>query len=158
MSIGKKHSFIAAFLLVGFSINTLMGFACSVGVDMGYNSRHHAHTDATVADRAHEGKHDHHAVTTTPHSHKQKVAEQEQPCSSKDDCCGDTVRKFEQLDKSVPKPPGLVHPVFLTTFVAAYYHLPLFLQEGVVKDIRQFVRSYHPPIPDIRLAIQSFQI
>lgn len=31
----------ALFLLVTFSMNTVVGFACSMGVDMGFNSHHH---------------------------------------------------------------------------------------------------------------------
>ena len=40
----KKNSSIqlkAAFLLIVFALNTVLGFACSMGLDMGYNKSHH---------------------------------------------------------------------------------------------------------------------
>ena len=37
----------AAFALIVFSLNTVVGFACFAGLDMGYNSTHHAVPAAT---------------------------------------------------------------------------------------------------------------
>ena len=36
-----NYKIVAAFLLLVFSLNTIAGFACSVGIDLGYNSKHH---------------------------------------------------------------------------------------------------------------------
>src|SRR5689334_8615019 len=42
MKSGLKNSIRAALLLVVFSLNTVIGFACSIGIDMGFNSTHHS--------------------------------------------------------------------------------------------------------------------
>jgi hypothetical protein len=65
---------------------------------------------------------------------------------------------FQQIDKSIPNSVNIIHPVFFTAFVAAYYDITLLSHTNVVRDIKPFVRNHHPPIPDIRIAIQSFQI
>ena len=41
MKINISIQLKAAFLLVVFGLNTLVGFACAVGVDMSFNSSHH---------------------------------------------------------------------------------------------------------------------
>jgi len=153
----------AALLLFVFGLNTIVGFACSVGVDMGFNSGHH-HDEATVAVvHIHKDgkKHVHHdKKNTSAHtkSHHDALSNRhENPQQGKDDCCNDKVLKFEQLDKSVPHSFNAIHPTFLITFFDVFYDIAL-PSPGIVKNIRQFARSYHPPIPDIRIAIQSFQI
>ena len=37
----------AALLLLVFGLNTIIGFACAVGVDMGFNTSHH-HNNGTA--------------------------------------------------------------------------------------------------------------
>ncbi|RYY47107.1 MAG: hypothetical protein EOO06_13110 [Chitinophagaceae bacterium] len=155
----------AAFLLMVFALNTVVGFACSVGVDMGFNSKHHEENEATEAVvHIHKDgkKHVHHAKKER-HSHNKthkhdKGNDHQKPKSETGGCCNDKVLSFQHLDKSVPSPVSLVHPVFFTAFIATYYSFNIFPQTDVVRDIKPFVRSYHPPIPDIRIAIQSFQV
>ncbi|HEY5631199.1 MAG TPA: hypothetical protein VIR31_03660, partial [Nitrososphaeraceae archaeon] len=48
-----KNKIRALALLTVFSLNTVAGFACSVGVDMGYNAHHHEHG------KKHLHKHEH---------------------------------------------------------------------------------------------------
>jgi hypothetical protein len=163
----------AVFLLVVFGLNTIVGFACSLGVDMGFNSKHHeesqeAHNtnDDTLEPVVHihkdgqrhihyekkkEHKHD------KSHQHNQASNKQKQG-QSKDNCCADKVNELQDIDSLVPNSLNISHPVFLTAFIASYYDIGLLSCTDVPKDIRQFVRNYHPPIPDIRIAIQSFQI
>jgi hypothetical protein len=45
----RKYKIIASFLLTIFSVNTVVGFACSVGIDMGFNSKHHHDEESTEA-------------------------------------------------------------------------------------------------------------
>ncbi len=148
-----------------FALNTVVGFACSIGMDMGFNSKHHHKEEATEAvARVHkDGKEHVHQEKKESHnhdkSHHQDEADNHSASGSdKSNCCNDKVIKFEQLDKFVPQPVTLIHPVFFTAFVATYYNRNVLPHTDIVKDIRQFLRSYHPPIPDIRIAIQSFQI
>jgi hypothetical protein len=161
----RKYKIIAAFLLTVFSLNTVLGFACSVGLDMGYNSKHHHDEPASeAAVHIHKDgkKHVHHEKKNHNHSHGNshqhgQVNNNPHPGEKKDDCCGDEVTKFGQLDKSVPNSLNIIHPIFITAFFGAFYNVSL-PSLDLVKNIKQFVRSYHPPIPDIRIRVQSFQI
>lgn len=191
----------AAFLLVVFATNTIVGFACSLGLDMGYNSKHHgedAATEAVVHIHKDGKKHIHYekkksnntdnshqpgekkATKAVVHIHKDaerhlhnekkeshrhdkshthdEANNAEQSKKDKDNCCTDEVKNFQQIDKSIPNSVNIIHPVFFTAFVAAYYDITLLSHTNVVRDIKPFVRNHHPPIPDIRIAIQSFQI
>jgi hypothetical protein len=162
----RKYKIIAAFLLTVFSLNTVVGFACSVGIDMGYNSKHHHDEETTIAteivvhvhkdgkEHIHYEKKNGHDHGKSHHDHLNKDAKSN---DEKDNCCNDEVLQIQQLDKSVPQSLNIIHPVFLIAFFDAFYNVPL-PSFDIVKDIKQFVRSYHPPISDIRIEIQSFQI
>ncbi|MGI8638281.1 MAG: hypothetical protein ACR2KZ_23050 [Segetibacter sp.] len=149
-----------------FALNTVVGFACSVSVDMGFNSKHHSRhkeaTEAVVHVHKNGKEHVHQEKKESPNHdkshHRDDVDNHSTSGSDKDNCCNDKVTKFEQLDKFVPQPETLIHPVFFTAFVATYYNSNVLPHADTVKDFRQFLRSYHPPITDIRIAIQSFQI
>lgn len=156
-----------------FALNTVVGFACSVGVDMGFNSKHHHDDEATEAvvhihkdgkrHIHHEKKEGHHHDKKEGYNHDKshhhdQVSNHHQSGNEEGNCCNDKVLTFHQVDKAVPASVTLIHPVFLTAFAATYYSFYLFPHTNVIRDIKPFVRSYHPPIPDIRIAIQSFQI
>ena len=72
----------AAFLLIVFSMNMIIGFACAIGIDMWFNTSHHEETEIT----AHEGSH-HHDEADKHHKSK----------DGKDNCCNDHVIKFSRL-------------------------------------------------------------
>lgn len=157
-----KNKIRALFLLSIFSLNTVVGFACSLGFDLGFNSKHHhgeetaeavvhIHADGKKHIHQEKGSHDHsksHQQNETGNHHK--------PDKEKDNCCSDKVAQLVQIDKSVPQSLTIAHPIFLNTFFDIFYNAVLPLD--IIKDIKQFVRSYHPPISKIRIAIQSFQI
>jgi len=169
--------FKAAFLLIVFSLSTIVGFACSVGLDMTFNADHHKET-AGQQQKSHEhGKSHEHAASADHHQepvshhehpadHHQKQANHHKQVSNlqenpEDDCCKDEVAKFEKSDKRTPQPfnynlqPPFVTLGFITPFnikidvQASYLHLP---------SNKYFVRNHHPPIADTRIAIQSFLI
>lgn len=155
----------AAFLLAVFFLNTAVGFACAMGVDMGFNTRHHNEKPASSAIHVHADGKKHVHKSPGGHTHGSKAHNHEkghshEKANSKDNCCKDKVVKLEQADKSRPATVIGLHvpanysvlPVSFYRFNTSEYH------SDRIKDIRQFVRSYHPPIPDIRIAIQSFQI
>lgn len=158
-----KYKIISAFLFTVFSLNTVVGFACSVGIDMGYNSKHHSGdvaTEAVVHIHKDGKKHVHHEKKgkhSPGKSHKHDQSKNHHSDQKKDDCCGDEVTKFVQLDKTHPASLNIIHPIFLIAFFDNFLCVDL-PGLDIVKDIKQFVRSYHPPIPDIRISIQSFQI
>lgn len=139
----------AALLLVIFGLNTVVGFACTIGIDMGFNTSHHDDEEAPEVHVHADGKKHHHEKPT--HSHDDKHKEE------KGGCCNDSVIKFSQADKSVPQ-TNIFSPVFFTAFLATYYAIDISYPSQVTGSTKYFVRSYHPPIPDIRISIQSFQI
>ena len=141
--------FKAAFLLIIFSLNMIIGFACAVGVDMGFNSHHHQEEETAVAIHVHaNGKKHHHEKAAHKHSDDNK----------KDDCCSDKALKIFQADKAVPQFAKLLSPTFATAFIPVYYATNISYPSQVITSNKYYVRGHHPPIPDIRIAIQSFQI
>ena len=81
----KKNSsiqFKAAFLFLVFSMNMVVGFACAIGVDMGFNTTHHHDTEAVkVHTHANGKKHEHHNKTDQHHQQKKNT--------EKEGCCND---------------------------------------------------------------------
>ena len=72
MKRNKSIQLKAAFLLIVFSLNTVIGFACAVGLDMGFNSHHHCQENAIKT----EGNHHHDEADVHHH----------QPNNEKDNC------------------------------------------------------------------------
>lgn len=159
--------FKAAFLLIVFSLSTVVGFACSVGLDKTFNADHHKETVGQQQNshehgesHEHTASADHHREPVSHHGppadhHKQVSNSQESP---DDNCCKDEVAKFEKSEKRIPpsfnnlQPPLAILP-FNTPFninvLISYLHKP---------SNKYFVRNHHPPIADTRIAIQSFLI
>ena len=143
----------AALLLIVFSMNTIIGFACAMGVDMGFNTHHHDEEETTEI-TAHvyaDGKKHKHEEATKHHHDSNKASE-------KGGCCKDGVIKFQNLDKSLAQNTTVV--INTSAFVAilsSFFNIDIFQQPQVYnqKNIAQF---FHPPPPDIRILIQSFQI
>jgi hypothetical protein len=153
----KSIQLKSAFLLTVFSLNTIIGFACAVGLDMGFNSHHHEQEVAETSVRVHsDGKqHQHHNEVK---DHHDETVNDHHPTNDKDNCCNDEVMKFQQVDKAIASSVTLLSPVFFTSFLASFYNIDILSSKNRTSDIKYFVRSHHPPIPDIRIAIQSFQI
>ena len=154
MKINKSIQLKAAFLLTVFALNTVVAFACSLGVDMGFIKHHHDENEERVG-----AKHAHHHSTPNHHEHNAGIAahhhEKNEP--SKDGCCNDKAIQFQQVDKSLRNTTNLLikAPVFVA-FMSAFYGVemknpPLILTHAVI------IPQYYPP-PDIRITIQSFQI
>jgi hypothetical protein len=147
----------AAFLLMVFSLNTIIGFACAVGLDMGFNSHHHEEevTDMPVHVHADGKKHQHYNEASNHHDENIKDHHQ---TNDKDNCCNDHATKIAQQDKAIAQTLSIINPTFFTTLIASFYNIDILLSAGVDSPVKYFIRSHHPPIPDIRIAIQSFQI
>lgn len=162
MKIRRSIQFKAAFLIIVFSLNTMIGFACAVGIDMGFNSSHHHEEEATEAVvHVHKDgkKHVHHEMKEHNKSHPHDQVSNHKEQNGKDNCCNDKVIKFNEVDKSTSHSLNTsISPIFFTTFLASFYSIHIFYTSYIGTGIKYFVRSYHPPISDIRLAIRSFQI
>lgn len=150
----------AAGLLLVFTVNILLGFFCSIGVDMGYNSTHHRQTAIISSHHtpAHSHKGDDSPVAGKHHSEHQGSGTHSNSHSDGDDCCQTGVLRLTQLDKVVPA-DQLVHPIFLPLVVPHTTYTSTLYTRTAIKNIKQFVRNDHPPIvSDIRIVIRSFQI
>jgi len=138
----------AMFLVIVFGFNTVVGFACAIGIDMNFNSSHHHEEEASKIHVHADGKAHLHGKKDHTHSHQ----------NGKDDCCNDKVLKISQADKAVPQAAKLLNPILLTAMSAVYYHINISYPSQVNTSTKYFVRGHHPPIADIRIAIRSFQI
>jgi len=159
MKIRRSIQFKAAFLIIVFSLNTLIGFACAVGIDMHFNSSHHDEAEeaaeAIVHVHADGKKHIHHEAA----KHHDEADNDHNKKGGKDNCCNDKVIKFNEVDKSASHSLNAsFSPIFFTTFLASSYNINIFYTSYIDTGIKYFVRCYHPPISDIRIQIQSFQI
>lgn len=150
----RKNKIKASFLLVVFSLNTVAGFACSVGVDLGYNTNHNGHS------KKHEHGHGQNLKKTgASHSHKSNGAfSVENP---KGYCCSNYVSKFTLLDKSVAttiyhlQDPPVFFKTFTSTFDSQAQNEPGVSSNSGFQVVR---RSCFLNNMDIRVAIQSFRI
>lgn len=151
----RSIQFKAAFLMIVFSLNTIIGFACAIGIDMGFNTSHHNEEEATeVVVHVHaDGKKHVHDEEAKHHNEADKDHD------NKGNCCNDKVIKFSEVDKSASHSLNAgINPIFFTSFFASFFATNIFYISNVNTNIKSFVRSHHPPIPDIRIAIRSFQI
>ncbi len=149
----KKNSIRALFLLIVFSLNTVAGFACSFGLDMGYNTKHHE-----AGKKALSQPHQH--AQAHKHIHAHKTINGASLKGSKDDCCSNQVNDFTQLDKAVAYNNLLLQPpVFLIATLTNFFNYDKEESTSSVKSKFQTVRRWRPlNDTDIRIAIQSFQI
>lgn len=137
-----------------------MAFTCAMGMDMGFNTKHHEKAD-TIAHHDGEGTPPHHHKASDSHHHNDADNHHQQSKSEsdkKDNCCTDNVIKFEQLDKAVANAvkANFNNAVFVA-IVNVFYLTDALSASLVNKHIPSF-RWCFPPPPDIRVSIQSFQI
>ena len=163
MKVQRADMIRALFLLAVFSLNTVVGFACSIGIDMGYNSSHHKDGASHSSKKAHshksEHKHSHGAAHNHADPHKHAKASGTAK-NTQDDCCANDVTKFIQLDKSVAKTHfNLQLPTFLVAFTSIFIQPSLnensLANSSGLLTVRRSCSIYDT---DIRIAIQSFQI
>lgn len=149
----KKNSAIAFILLMVFALNTIVGFACSIGFDMGYNSKHHEHGKHAEhgSDLSHAGHHSH-------HQHQHLFSSNIN--IPKEDCCAGEATGFASLDKSTVHNNIIVKaPLILIAAFQNFFHIRT-NDFCLTKGTRfQFVRrSCFLNDTDIIIAIQSFLI
>ena len=140
--------------MIVFALNTVVGFACALGVDMGFNSKHHHDDEATEAGihvHADGTKYHHHDKANNHHYDSKEDAE-------KDGCCNDKVINFLTLDKNLAPNTNIAisTPEFIP-FLSNFFGIDIF-KPSLVSRQKYIVRFFHPPPPDIRVLIRSFQI
>ncbi len=164
----------ALFLLVVFATNTAVGFACALDMDMGFNSPHHTETEQPKEVHIHDDgkKHVHEKapteVTTHVHEDGDKHQHNSEPekqtpvdgikllTNDNGGCCTNEVQEFQNLDKNISVNTGINIPVFVA-ILSTYLDVDF---STALKDfsVNFKARFYYPPPPDIRIAIQRFQI
>lgn len=145
----------AMFLLLVFSLNTIAGFACSLGVDMGYNRTHHSHEK-----HSHNKPHTHKGGHQHRHSHTPSNVSGAKVKGASDDCCTNSVVNFTQLDKSVAYNNLLLIVPFVFININQVLLLALKDEVGPAVNSRfQFVRrSCFLNDTDIQTGICRYQI
>ena len=144
----------AAILLLVFAMNTLIGFACAVGVDMGFNMPHHQDEEITKVHVHSDGtNHDHHKKPDQ-HQHKESKAESKENKG----CCNDEAQKLQSLDKVLNQHAKTLidTPVFVA-IISTFLYIDIFNSVKAYPS-KYITRHFHPPPSDIRIIIQSFQI
>ncbi len=161
-------------LLVVFASNTAVGFACAIGVDIGFNSPHHNETEEPaevhVQDDGKKHVHEKETSEVTNHVHEDGINHQHDSEPAKknpvdgsnlltnDDggCCTNEVQEFQHLDKNVSVNTGINVPVFVA-ILSTYFDIDF---SKALKDfpVNYKTRFFYPPTPDIRIAIQRLQI
>ncbi len=173
----KRNSSIklkAAFLLTVFGLNTVVGFACAMGMNLSFNTTHHDSETkmAPVHSHADSKKHHHTAeqVIIVSHIHDdgkkpeyqaepvtKPHEENEAPGKDKDDCCNDDLLKFQQLDKNLKQ--NVKTAIEVAAFVAI---LSIFVGVDIWKASAKAESHIHrylfPPPASILIAIQKFQM
>jgi len=164
-------------MLVVFSLNTLVGFACSVGLRMGSNAPHHGTEEGEVHIHKDGKKHVHQTAAKQKHHskeegkvhiHKDGKKHVHQPVAEKnhhdqgsaapkeDGCCKEKVVKLQTADKNFQfAKTSISAPVYI---LPGKYLVPVPFK-AVHPDLQEYIAChFHPPPRDIRIDIQSFQI
>ena len=155
MKINKSIQIKAAFLLTVFVLNTIIAFACSVGLNMGFNQKHHHDENEEQVSSRHSYHHSH--ATEEHNQHEAGVAFNKKGTTGNDGCCNDKAIKIQQVDKSLShgSNPVIKAPVFIA-FLSAFLGLKI-TNDRLSAVHKSIIPQFYPP-PDIRIAIQSFQI
>ena len=141
----------AAFLTIVFLLNTVVGFACAMGMDVEPNGHHHQKTETSLVGK---NSHEHNEA----HEHDGDASEHHSSKVPKDNCCKDEVSKITKGDKIVQSSDFKFLTLPLFTLPNAIYFLGSVNSFPINTKTTYAVWRYRPPISDIRIAIQSFQI
>jgi hypothetical protein len=150
MAFEKRTYYKAWLLLIVFSLNTVVSFACSFSSL--FHGFHHHNSSVTLAHQHKDG---------TQHEHKHAGHHHDEKDSTKDDkkdCCSQSVVAVEKVEKAMSRSIEAPNTVFLTAFIASYTYL--FNLVAVPKAVTPHYERWRVPttIQDLRIVIQSFQI
>ena len=125
---------------------------------MGFNSSHQHHDDEAMEIAEHHANGIIHHHDEDSKHHEEAEIEHHSTNDEKDNCCNHKVIQFNEVDKSANHSlTTVINSLYVSVFLALKHQNHLFYTSNITST-RHFVRSYHPPIPDIRIQIQSFQI
>jgi len=157
MTVTKRTYYKALLLLIVFSLNAVVSFACSFsGLFHGF----HHHKIAVASEHKHSVSH--HSKSETPkHDHSSQPEHKHNNNSSKDskdDCCSKSVIEIEKVEKALSRTIEAPQAIFLTSLFAAYtetFSLQNVEKIFLPKHVRWRLTA---TIQDLRIVIQSFQI
>ena len=159
----QKNKIKAAFLLLVFALNTVVSFACSVGL-VDFSKDHHKHDASHSHDKphGHEKASHHHDENIDPTTHQHLASDNHHSQGEEEkNCCSDEVVKVSTLDKAVTSvnQNPLPLPVEVMAVIYAYILPNYYSATLLVKPKPPFDRSWDlSDHTNIRIAIQSFQI
>lgn len=147
----------AAFLLILFLLNTIIGFSCAVVLDLGSNANHHEedvnvipiqiHTDDTY--HQYNNKTKDHYNGADFHLHK---------TTHDEDCRYCKARKIAQQHNALLQSINKVRRIRFTASSTGFHKANIIFSKRFYSHIKYYVQGHHLSIVDIRIAIQCFQI
>ena len=144
--------FKAFLLLIVLATNTIIGFACAVGIDMGFNTKHHDDGETTEAPiHVHAaGKIHNHANEANTHKIGYKKS------TEKGGCCNDKVIEFQNVDKNLVAKTIVTTPA-IVAIITTFIWIDLFdiAKSSLQKDL---ITRFYPPPKDILISIRKFQV
>lgn len=145
MKRNKSIKLKAAILLIVFVLNTILGFACSVGLDMGFN--HHHHEEGTE-------------ISTTHHDEDVIIYSSKTSVIPFENCCNQKVIEIARADKQVSASIHITIPFFNSN--TDFLH-PGIVCENLLSQVENttkwyLVQGHHPPIIPIYIVVQNFRI
>jgi len=155
MKLNKTIQLKAIFLLMVFSLNTLIGFACAVDANMELYARH-SHSHHHHAGAVKKGSHHHDENPAHHHHHDHK--KNGNAGNDDDNCCTGKVTQLSQTDKLPAQTiyAGIEIPV---TLVPLHFLYRAFLSAVSPETSKiPIARPYTLNARGIRVSIQSFQI
>jgi len=146
----KTHiKIMAAALLVVFSLSTLVNFACSLGLNMGFNAHHHAYRSKSKVSGCCEEKNS----CDDNSAHHDITQKEEQP--KNDDCCTNGVLAVQKFDKDLNQKTFVITGGYFIRYFSSHI-IEQRLASIMAKP--EAIRFLFPPPGNIRIEIQSFQI
>lgn len=152
----------AIFLLVIFLLNTVVGFACALGMEPNQEDDHQVHSLSTAVvhqEHEHSSHHDHKDNAQQKNNHDQEVNQiLGLSLSEGESCCTTLVKDLLIQHKVLPESSKTIVVMPVLWLSKAYCHL-LIPVSNLEQDRKVYVdHRSRPPDKDIRISIQSFQI
>ena len=146
----------AAALLIVFSLNTILAFACAIGIYMGYNSKHHYHDEAEKTEAT--TMHEHACGKQHQHQHENKHQHDLKKNTEKKDCCNDNAISFQKIDKALNGSLNTVNKVPAFVLLINDFQTADTYKYAGIQTHQYLLPLFHPPPPDILVLIGRFQI
>ncbi|HVK97196.1 MAG TPA: hypothetical protein VM368_05230 [Flavisolibacter sp.] len=158
MTNSKRTYFNAIILLIVFSLNTVVSFACSF-TDLVHSNHHHSSSPASSLKKQSNNHHEHSSSHRHEHSGNEHHDYDNSSNEEKDDCCSTSVVQLEKVEKAIARIIIAPNADLLNLFISTSFFLNTLQTVEVNTIFPEHVRWRLPAtIQDLRIVIQSFQI